>query len=73
MLPGVDLGLYEMCPGEIRVLQIPPPLAYGRKGNKLFRIPPDANLVWIVELISVNSVTEGDPRTREELESRAEY
>ena len=73
MLPGVDQGLYDMCPGDVRLLQIPPPLAYGSRGNKLFKIPPDATLYWKVKLVSVNSVRKDDPRTREEMEGRAEY
>jgi len=70
ILPGVDQGLYDMCPGEVRTLQIPPVLAYGQRGNKLFRIPPNSSLFWNVELVSVNSVRQGDSTTREELEGR---
>ena len=70
ILPGVDQGLYDMCPGEVRALQIPPMLAYGQRGSKLFRIPPNSSLHWKVELVSVNSVRQGDSRTREELEGR---
>jgi len=55
MLAGVDLGLYDMCPGEVRNIEIPKSLGYGDKGNKMFRIPGDVKLVWRVELISVNS------------------
>lgn len=73
MLPGVDQGLYDMCPGEIRSIQIPPVLAYGSRGNKLFKIPPETSLQWNVELVSVNSIREGDSRTREEMEERAQY
>lgn len=73
MLPGVDQGLYDMCPGEVRGIQIPPPLAYGNRGNKLFRIPPNTSLYWEVELVSVNSVRQGDLRSRDEIEQRAEY
>jgi FKBP-type peptidyl-prolyl cis-trans isomerase len=56
MIPGVDQGLANMCPGEIRQIEIPPSLAYGAKGNKLFRIPPNARLIWEIELVSVNSM-----------------
>lgn len=73
MLPGVDQGLYDMCPGEIRILQIPPALAYGSRGNRLFQIPPDATLVWHVELVAINSVRQGDPRTRDDVEGRFAY
>jgi len=54
MLPGVDQGLYDMCPGEIRVLDIPPQLAYGAKGSKLFRIPSNIPLHWTVELVEID-------------------
>lgn len=56
MIPGLDQGLYDMCPGEVRHIEMPPLLAYGAKGNKIFRIPPNARLVWEVELVSVNSM-----------------
>jgi hypothetical protein len=61
MIPGVDLGLYDMCIGETRRLVIPPKLAYGTKGNKLFGIPASSGsggggttLVWDVTLIRIN-------------------
>jgi FKBP-type peptidyl-prolyl cis-trans isomerase len=56
MLPGVDLGLYDMCPGQVRGLTIPPRLAYSSKGNRTWRIPPNATLYWNVRLVSVNAV-----------------
>jgi FKBP-type peptidyl-prolyl cis-trans isomerase len=70
MLSGVDQGLYNMCPGDMRALTIPPPLAYGTKGNRLWDIPPNTKLYWTVELVSVNSVREGDGRSREAMEGR---
>jgi hypothetical protein len=73
MHPGVDQGLYDMCPGEVRGLLIPPSLAYGSRGNKLFRIPPDTSLYWKVKLVSVNGVRKGDPRSRDEMEGRVAY
>jgi hypothetical protein len=73
MLPGVDLGLYDACPGELRRIEIPAALAYGARGNKLFGIPPDVDLVWMVDVVSVNSIRPGDARTRGEMEGRFEY
>lgn len=73
MLPGVDLGLYDMCPGEARRIEIPAALGYGPRGNKAFRIPPGANLVWTVDLVSINSIRPGDGRTRDEMEGRFAY
>ena len=67
MIPGVDQGLYDMYPGEVRVLDIPMRLGYGERGNKVFRIPGGARLYWTVELIAVNTVREFDGRTREDM------
>jgi len=59
VLKGVDLGTYDMCPGDIRELTIPPELGY-RNGSKLYKqIPPNSKLFWIVELVEVNFVKEG--------------
>jgi FKBP-type peptidyl-prolyl cis-trans isomerase len=73
MLPGVDLGLYDACPGERRRIEVPAALAYGARGNKLFRIPPDSDLVWTVDILSINSIRPGEARTRDEMEGRFEY
>ena len=54
MLPGVDQGLYDMCPGEVRRITIPPILGFGVKGNKLFGIPGNAALSWDIELVRIN-------------------
>ena len=65
VIKGVDLGTYDMCPGEIRELTIPPEVGYPN-GSKLFKqIPPRSQLFWSVELVELNSVTEennGRPR-----------
>jgi FKBP-type peptidyl-prolyl cis-trans isomerase len=73
MMNGVDQGLYDMGVGEVRLLQIPPFLAYGRKGNQMFHIPPDATLYWQVELVAINSLRAGDARSRDEIEERVPY
>ena len=75
VLPGVDLGLYDMCPGEIRQLQIPPRLAYGAKGNKIFRIQPNTPLEWTVELVSIDGIIRRNNNqiSRDEREGRALY
>jgi FKBP-type peptidyl-prolyl cis-trans isomerase len=59
MLPGVDLGLYDMCPGEIRGIHIPPPLAYGGRGNRWYEIPPNTALYWYVQLMAIHSTPIG--------------
>ena len=70
MIPGVDRGMYEMCPGEQRLLEIPPSLGYGPRASNLYGIPSPSRLYWAVELVSMNSVREGDDRNRDELEGR---
>eukprot|EP00545_Synedropsis_sp_CCMP1620_P003311 CAMPEP_0119028362 /NCGR_PEP_ID=MMETSP1176-20130426/38732_1 /TAXON_ID=265551 /ORGANISM="Synedropsis recta cf, Strain CCMP1620" /LENGTH=262 /DNA_ID=CAMNT_0006984481 /DNA_START=314 /DNA_END=1102 /DNA_ORIENTATION=+ len=52
-IKGVDAGLYDMCPGEIKTMDIPSGLAYGRSGSRVFDIPPDVRLWWRVELLKV--------------------
>jgi hypothetical protein len=89
MLPGVDQGLYNTCPGEIRILTIPPALAYGNRGNALFGIPPNSILIWNVEVIAINGIRKQEKdenaiinnnmvqdftvKTREEMEQRVPY
>lgn len=41
VVKGLDLSLFDMCVGERRKVEIPARLAYGKKGSKLFGIPPD--------------------------------
>ncbi|XP_045161316.2 uncharacterized protein LOC123526289 [Mercenaria mercenaria] len=50
VIPGLEEGLRDMCPGEKRKLTIPPYLAYGGKGAADV-IPPDATLLFVVELV----------------------
>jgi FK506-binding protein 2 len=61
MIPGVDQGLYDMCPGEERVLDIPPVLGYSSQGTRIFRIPPDyQSLEWKVQLVSIDATIRED-------------
>ncbi|KAL3932213.1 MAG: hypothetical protein SGBAC_010957 [Bacillariaceae sp.] len=76
MIPGVDQGLYDMCPGEERQLQIPPVLAYGKRARDAFRIPISyRSLLWKVKLVSIDStVREGENEvSRDDRESRFMY
>ena len=49
--PGWDLTLRGMVQGEVRKISLPYTLAYDRKGSG--RVPPFANLVYIVKLVSL--------------------
>ena len=67
VIKGVDLGTFDMCPGEVRELTIPPELGY-RGGSKLFKqIPPNSTLFWKIELVELNFIREGmNNRPRED-------
>ena len=53
MLPGMREGLQLMSPGAKYVLYIPSKLAYGSEGAGGGAVPPNANLVFEVELLSL--------------------
>ena len=55
---GLELGLLEMCIGEERTLRVPPELGFGRRGNKLYGVPPDTPLTYRVRLVSINMQTD---------------
>jgi peptidylprolyl isomerase len=52
VIPGWDQGIEGMKVGGRRQLVIPPDLAYGAQGQPP-DIPPDATLVFVIDLISV--------------------
>ena len=54
VIPGWDQGIVGMKPGGRRELVIPPDLAYGPAGQPP-TIPPDATLVFIVDLLDDKS------------------
>ena len=76
MLTGVDLGLYDMCPGDERTLIIPPQLGHGKRSLPVYRIPPDyQQLEWTIKLISIDETIRGETNTisREDRGSRFAY
>lgn len=52
VIPGWDMGILGMKTGGKRTLSIPPELAYGKQGAGSV-IPPNASLVFEVELVAV--------------------
>ena len=53
VIPGWDQGLEGMKVGGRRQLVIPPDLAYGAQGSPP-AIPPNATLVFVIDLLSVD-------------------
>lgn len=52
VIKGLDIGMNGMCPGEKRKVTVPPDLAFGSKGKH--PVPPNATLIFEVELFSVS-------------------
>ena len=53
VIKGWDIGVEGMKVGEVRILQIPAELGYGSAGAGE-AIPPDATLIFQIELLGVN-------------------
>ena len=60
-LPGVEIGLNGMCVGEIREIDVPTTLGYGKFGSQVFDVPGDMRLWWRVELLDL---TKGQRKLR---------
>ncbi|XP_072197357.1 peptidyl-prolyl cis-trans isomerase FKBP7 [Excalfactoria chinensis] len=54
VIKGLDIAMMNMCPGEKRKVVIPPSLAYGQQGYAQGKIPPNATLIFEIELYAVN-------------------
>lgn len=55
VIKGWDQGLVGMQVGGMRILAIPPELAYGP--NAMGKIPANASLIFEVQMVSINGVT----------------
>ncbi|XP_038607849.1 peptidyl-prolyl cis-trans isomerase FKBP7 [Tachyglossus aculeatus] len=53
VIKGLDIAMMGMCPGEKRKVTIPPSLAYGNEGYAQGNIPPNATLIFDIELYAV--------------------
>jgi FKBP-type peptidyl-prolyl cis-trans isomerase FkpA len=53
-IPGFEQGVLGMRVGGKRRLYVPSQLAYGAQGQPQGGIPPNAALVFEIELMSVN-------------------
>lgn len=57
VIRGWDVGVAGMRPGGRRVLVVPPQLAYGERGVGIL-IPPNATLVFEIQLLTVDAAAE---------------
>lgn len=62
LIQGWEVGVSGMAAGGTRRLEIPPELAYGDRGaanqSGVYVIPPKATLVFIIQLIAIERVTQ---------------
>ena len=53
VIRGWDISCEGMRKGEVRKVKVPSEYAYGEKGSKEYNVPPNADLVYEVELVDV--------------------
>ena len=56
VIQGWVVGLVGTCPGQSIILKIPSAMAYGSKGKGV-KIPPNADVVFEIKLISLEKPT----------------
>eukprot|EP01100_Stratorugosa_tubuloviscum_P008516 TRINITY_DN355_c0_g3_i1.p1 TRINITY_DN355_c0_g3~~TRINITY_DN355_c0_g3_i1.p1 ORF type:complete len:114 (-),score=35.46 TRINITY_DN355_c0_g3_i1:672-1013(-) len=54
VIKGWDQGMLDMSIGEICQLNISPDFGYGARGFPAWGIPPNATLLFEIELLSIN-------------------
>ncbi|MFP3948924.1 MAG: FKBP-type peptidyl-prolyl cis-trans isomerase [Longimicrobiales bacterium] len=55
LIPGFEEGILGMSEGGVRILVVPPELAYGEAGTDDGAIPPNSGLVFRIELVAVDA------------------
>ena len=63
VIKGWDEGVAKLRVGDQATLIIPPQLGYGARGAGGGVIPPDATLVFIIEVVDVKEVSPAAPTT----------
>ena len=58
-VPGVEIGLNGMCVGEVREIDVPTTLGYGKYGSQVFDVEGDVRLWWRVELLELTKGSGG--------------
>jgi FKBP-type peptidyl-prolyl cis-trans isomerase len=53
LIPGFQRGLVGLRPGARARIEVPPELAYGKRGSPEIGVPPDATLTFEVEVLTV--------------------
>jgi hypothetical protein len=55
LIPGWDMGMTDARKGLKRRLVIPGPLGYAERGNARAKIPPNATLVFAIDVLSITA------------------